>query len=205
MENELEDGSLPWVAKELHKYVMDNCQLDQQKVSSALVDLGYREVVKASHFFRGLYHTPEQTETIEQFFTRHRDGDLLRMDCPQGCCERLGQAMDYIGGTIHLTRYLDGVWPEHRPETILNPENTPQAVYIVYEVTAPQGAILWSMEGLKDFAKLYTHDASIEPLREALDVYGHDHEIMLDFSEATLVNTYLYDSEQHEIEYNRDR
>ncbi len=173
--------------------------VDHYEIARVLRRHGYHEPVTATTFFRALYHTVPvgDARTVDEFFQQHRDGRLIRMEKSQGACTTLDGALSYLGGLIHLTRYIDHVWPEHRPDT---PLSKAQAVYIVYEFVVPAGSVLWSMAGLRRFLDVVP-DTLRKPLQDAFSEYEHDREVMVDTARGHVTATHLYDSTEHEEEY----
>ncbi len=186
----------------LCKYVMDNVTVDHFAISKTLHKYGYVERKWGNRFYRALSHTDEYAGDVSlgEYVAYLRKHPHFEKGDAEGFCDNIHNTIDYIGGCIHINNYYNGVWLHHTEDT---PFNDLKSIWVVYEVTAPTEAILWSMDALKDFIpKLDEEQAKL--VKYFLEHYGHDHEIVIDTNHVTIIDVHLYDSTEHELEYNRE-
>ncbi len=209
----MQSDDLSDVLMAVSSHVMDNSLVDHHKISKALHEAGYVEARWGSRFYRGIAHIVNNgdklyggqimveptNQTLKAFIKDLRRNPKFTIGGAESFCDNIHAAMDFIGGTIHLKDYDHRSWPTHRPTTKVYKV---KEIWVVYEVEA-HDAVLWSMEGLKMFRhKLTAEQKAI--IDNFLEHYGHDDEIILDTNKVKVLDVHLYDSTEHEIEYNFD-
>lgn len=189
----------------LRDYILHNEPADQFAIREALYAHGYSEPVQQTKFFRGVWHEASDGGTLADFLDHARDGKLFTFTDPQSCSTSLEYCLAFIGSTIFNTRPDPNAWIEHQPHTPLSDLHNGEAI-LIYEVEAPHSAILWSDAGLKEFAKTLPGNLRgvIDEAFDMWDGYGNHGEAMIDFTQARVIDTHLYDSAEDQDEYEYD-
>lgn len=197
------DTNLDEYLSELAAYIMHLQYPDFHAIHASLVLSGYAEPITQTTFFRALSHIPKANngETLGDLYQKAKNGSLFDMGRIQSFTVSLEKAIEFIGGQIH-TNNGGTNWPVHR---LNSPAKSVTNMFLVYEMTAPCDAIMFSMQGLRKFVE-NLDGSGAEELRDALSDYfgggyGSDEEVWLDTSMMKIADVHFYDSESHEEEY----
>lgn len=194
------DERLMQALAQLNAYINENTPVDHRAIAATLREYGYNEDdtdLNTNTFYRAMYHEipPNSPGTIGDFYKKVSDGSLLDMSRPMATCGSLEEVNEFLHGSVYNSG--DGeTWPSHREDT---PLADLHQVWIIYEIASDKRNILWSMDGLRclamDYEELY------RPIVKMLAEYGSDNEVMLDPKGGRVISTILYDSTEHEEQF----
>lgn len=183
----------------LYEFINHNTPVDHHSIAKTLRENGYVEPMWGKRFFRAIAHAIQagDARTIEDVYLELKAHPAMRLGGAQSFTDNLEDALQFIGGTIHLAHYDGKKWLEHQPH-----QPVPiSGVWVVYEVTANPDAILWSTAGLRIMARSQPEIA--DKIKDILEEYGYQQEIVLETSAVRITDVHLYDSEDDEEEYTR--
>jgi hypothetical protein len=194
-------SDLAMVLVHLDEYINQNTPVDHYVIAAVLRRNGYVEPMWGNRFFRALSHpvTAGDGSTVADYFAKLKADLPMRLGGAESFCDNLEDALQFVGGTIHLAHYDHRKWIEHQPHHVVN---STTGVWAVYEVAAPATSVLWSTKGLRIMA--HSQPELADRIEAILEEYGYQQEICLDTNHARIVDVHLYDSADHEEEYNED-
>ncbi len=185
---------------ELGDYIRHNAHTDITAAANVLKSAGYVEPFKAGTYYRVIFHDIT-AEDREQFMTMGEVYDAIKANPRyelgrgvEGFTTSMERAEEFARGQLWHT---DRENLAHHEDVLLsNLEERHWSIVMIYEVAAPNEAIVLSMRGLQGLLRVTPpgpgHDNLNHGLNDQWDGYSRDDEVMLDTGSVRVIGVHLY-------------
>lgn len=191
---------------EIGDYVRHNELVDLRSAANVLKSAGYVEPFKAGNYYRVIFHDLTDQDR-QQFMTLGDVYDAIKAN-PR---YELGRGIEgFTTSMDNAEVFARGqLWHTDR-ENLAHHSNVPLSaldkrhwsIVMIYEVFAPQEAIVASMRGLQAFLKVTPpgpgHNNLNHGLNDHSDGFMRDDEVMIDTSHVKVVGVHLYSFDPEE-------